>query len=102
MENGTYNLKINYDIPSNNFSITNSSRFYNYGRKKDIVKQNFNEDTFVYPRIEVLSSKLIYKDGEYIIIGELQNIDNIPSDTQKVACMEEMISYLRVIMQKML
>ncbi|MGB2129387.1 MAG: hypothetical protein ACPHXR_07920 [Flavicella sp.] len=72
--------KINYDIPSNNFSITNSSRFYNYGRKKDIVKQIFNEDSFVYPRIEILSSKLIYKDGEYIIIGELQNIDNIPSD----------------------
>ncbi len=82
-KNGRWYLKahkINYDIPTNNYSVTTASKFYNSGRKKDIAKQDFNEDKFVFPRIEVLSSKLIYEAGEYLIIGTVQNIDNIPSD----------------------
>jgi hypothetical protein len=32
------------------------------------------------PELEILSAKLIKYNNEYIIIGELQNIDNSPAD----------------------
>jgi hypothetical protein len=68
------------DIPPNQLFSSNTSTFYNHGRRRITTQQTHHEDVLKQPVLEVLSARLIQFKGRYSIIGELQNVDNIPSD----------------------
>lgn len=68
------------DIPPDQFLANNSTEYYKQGRRKITTQQTYHEDVLKQPELEILSAKLIQYKGEYIIIGELQNIDNFPAD----------------------
>ncbi len=71
---------IDTDIPPDQLFTTNETQFYNHGRRKITTQQTHHEDVLKQPVLEVLSAKLVAQAGEYVIIGELQNVDNVPAD----------------------
>jgi hypothetical protein len=72
--------KIDLDIPPDQFVSSNLTEFYNHGRRSVSTKMTHNDDMLKQPVLEILSAKLIRFKNEYSIIGELQNVDNIPAD----------------------
>lgn len=72
--------KSNHDIPPEQLIATNTTNFYNHGRRRITSQQTYHEDILRQPLLQVLSAKLVRKNGRYSIIGELQNIDNVPAD----------------------
>ena len=68
------------DIPPDQLFTSNSTTFYNHGRRKITTEQTHHEDVLKQPVLEVLSAKLVKMDGSYSVIGELQNVDNVPAD----------------------
>lgn len=72
--------KIDLDIPPDQFVPNNTTEYYKHGRRAVSTKVTYHEDILKQPVLEILSAKLIYFKGEYIIIGELQNVDNLPAD----------------------
>lgn len=72
--------QIDTDIPPDQLFTTNETQFYNHGRRKITTQQTHHEDVLKQPVLEVLSAKLVEQAGEYVIIGELQNVDNVPAD----------------------
>ncbi|CAL2079429.1 hypothetical protein [Tenacibaculum sp. 190524A02b] len=65
--------------PSNQFFNTTETIFYNQGRRKITTQQTHHEDILPQPIAYIYQAKLIKKDNQYHIIGELQNIDYFPS-----------------------
>jgi hypothetical protein len=72
--------KLNSDIPPDQFISSNLTNFYKQGRRKISTQQTYHEDVLKQPELEITSAKLIKYNNEYVIIGELQNIDNSPAD----------------------
>lgn len=72
--------KTDLDIPPDQFFSENKPKFYNHGRRRISSEQTYHEDILKQPYVEVISAKLVKKDSQYVIIGMLQNIDNIPAD----------------------
>ena len=72
--------KLDTDLPPDQLYSMNNTNFYNQGRKKISTEQTYHEDIIKQPTLEILSAKLIKHKNEYIIIGEIQNIDNTPAD----------------------
>ncbi|MBU2996682.1 hypothetical protein KO500_09555 [Cellulophaga baltica] len=68
------------DIPPDQLFVANTTSFFNHGRRKISTQQTHHEDVLKQPLLEVLSAKLVKYDSQYAIIGELQNIDNVPAD----------------------
>ncbi len=68
------------DIPPDQFLSSNLTEYYKQGRRKITTQQTYHEDVLKQPELEILSAKLIKYNNEYVIIGELQNIDNRPAD----------------------
>tara|TARA_R110000868_G_scaffold137115_2_gene350557 strand:- start:12014 stop:15100 length:3087 start_codon:yes stop_codon:yes gene_type:complete len=68
------------DIPPDQLFVANTTSYYNHGRRKISTQQTHHEDVLKQPVLEVLSAKLVKFDSQYAIIGELQNIDNVPAD----------------------
>ncbi|NNE03028.1 MAG: hypothetical protein HKN52_07670 [Eudoraea sp.] len=68
------------DIPSDQLFTTNSTGFYNHGRRRITTQQTHHEDVLQQPVLEVLSARLVKFGTEYAIVGELQNIDHVPAD----------------------
>ncbi|WP_116788652.1 hypothetical protein [Flavobacterium psychrotrophum] len=68
------------DIPPDQFFSDNITGFYKHGRRRITTQQTYHDDVLKQPELEILSAKLIKLDNSYIIIGELQNIDNVPAD----------------------
>jgi hypothetical protein len=68
------------DLPPDQLFSDNATSFYKHGRRKITTQQTYHEDVLKQPELEILSAKLIKHDKEYVIIGELQNIDNVPAD----------------------
>ncbi|UQD55855.1 hypothetical protein [Flavobacterium sp. K5-23] len=73
-------LKMDLDIPPDQFLASNTTAFFKHGRRKISTQQTYHDDVLKQPELEILSAKLIKYNNEYIIIGELQNIDNSPAD----------------------
>ncbi|MEX0273823.1 MAG: hypothetical protein AB3N16_05540, partial [Flavobacteriaceae bacterium] len=61
---------INNDIPPDQLVQASGVDFFNHGRRKITTQQMYHEDILQQPKAEVLSAKLVKKDGEYAIIGE--------------------------------
>ncbi|WP_340064986.1 hypothetical protein [Ascidiimonas aurantiaca] len=73
------------DIPPDQFFSNNQTQFYNHGRRRITTQQTHHEDVLKQPVLEVLHARLIKYDTRYAVIGEVQNIDNIPSDVTLTA-----------------
>ncbi|MET7027918.1 hypothetical protein [Sediminicola luteus] len=71
---------IDNDLPPDQLFTSNGTTFYNHGRRRITTQQTHHEDVLQQPVLEVLSAKLVKLNGRYSIVGELQNIDNVPAD----------------------
>ena len=71
---------LNTDIPPDQLFSQNGTSFYNHGRRRVTTQQTHHEDVLKQPVLEVLSAKLVKFNGRYSVIGELQNVDNVPAD----------------------
>ena len=76
IEPSTYDL----DIPPDQLFSENTTDFYNHGRRRISSEQTYHEDVLKQPVLEVLSAKIVKEGEQYHIIGELQNVDNVPAD----------------------
>ncbi|WP_425076763.1 hypothetical protein [Psychroserpens sp. S379A] len=71
---------INNDLPPDQLYTQNTTRFFNQGRRRITTEQTYHEDILKQPVLEVLHAKLVKHKNQYAIIGEVQNIDNVPAD----------------------
>ncbi len=71
---------IDPDVPPEQLVIQSNTQFYNHGKRKITSDQTYHEDVLKQPVVEVLTAKMVVVDGEYAIIGEIQNVDNVPAD----------------------
>ncbi len=72
--------KIDADLPPDQLYSQNTSVYVNHGRRRITTEQTHHEDLLKQPVVEILSAKLIKKGTQYAIIGEVQNVDNVPAD----------------------
>ncbi|MCK8521330.1 hypothetical protein M0D21_07120 [Aquimarina sp. D1M17] len=77
-----YVLPLDYDldIPPDQLFSENIPTYYNHGRRRITSEQTHHEDVLKQPVLEVLSARIINNEDQYYIVGELQNVDNVPSD----------------------
>ncbi|TVZ17322.1 hypothetical protein [Maribacter sp. MAR_2009_72] len=68
------------DLPPDQLLSSNGTSFFNHGRRRITTQQTNHEDVLKQPTLEILTAKLVKNKGSYSIIGELQNVDNVPSD----------------------
>ncbi len=81
--NGKWYLKPtrkSIDLPPDQLYSKNSIGYFNQGRRRITTEQTHHEDVLKQPVLEIVSAKLIKFNKRYSIIGEVQNIDNVPSD----------------------
>lgn len=72
--------KIDLDIPPDQFVSNNGTEYFKHGRRAVSTQQTYHDDVLKQPVLEILSAKLIHYNKRYIIIGEVQNVDNVPAD----------------------
>ncbi len=68
------------DLPPDQLYNKPSVLYHNQGRRKISTEQTYHEDVLKQPVLEILSARLVKKGKEYALIGEVQNIDNVPAD----------------------
>ncbi|MDP5043799.1 MAG: hypothetical protein NWQ06_02335, partial [Leeuwenhoekiella sp.] len=68
------------DLPPDQLITVNETDFYNHGRRRITSEQTYHEDILKQPVLEVLSARLLKVENDYIIVGEIQNVDNVPAD----------------------
>lgn len=81
--NGKWYLEpedITADLPPDQLYASNRTNYFNQGRRRITAEQTHHEDVLKQPVLEILSAKLVKLDHSYAIIGEVQNIDNVPAD----------------------
>jgi hypothetical protein len=71
---------IDTDLPPDQLFSNNTTGYFNQGRRRITTEQTHHEDVLKQPVLEVLSAKLVKYNNHYVIIGEVQNIDNVPAD----------------------
>ncbi|WP_142784580.1 hypothetical protein [Changchengzhania lutea] len=71
---------IDLDLPPDQLYSDNSTRYFNQGRRRITTEQTHHEDVLKQPVLEILTAKLVKHNGSYALIGEVQNIDNVPAD----------------------
>ena len=68
------------DLPPDQLYSNNVTGYFNQGRRKITTEQTHHEDVLKQPVLEIISAKLVKFKTHYAIIGEIQNIDNVPAD----------------------
>jgi hypothetical protein len=68
------------DIPPQEFMSSNINSYYKQGRRKISTQQTYHEDVLRQPDLEVISARLVQVDSQFVVVGEVQNIDNVPAD----------------------
>lgn len=71
---------ITTDLPPDQLYTSNSTNYFNQGRRRITTEQTHHEDVLKQPVLEILDAKLVKFEKSYAIIGEIQNIDNVPAD----------------------
>jgi len=71
---------IDPDIPPDQLLIQSGTAYYNHGKRAVTIQKTYHEDVLKQPVVEVLSARLVQIDSIYAIVGEIQNVDNIPAD----------------------
>lgn len=82
-QNGKWYLnpeKLDTDIPPDQLYSNNITKYFNQGRRRITTEQTHHEDVLKQPVLEIISAKLVKHKEQYVIIGEIQNIDNVPAD----------------------
>ena len=72
--------KLDLDTPPDQLYSANSTKYYNHGRKRITTEKLYHEDLLKQPALEILSAKLVQYGNQYALVGEIQNIDNMPAD----------------------
>ncbi len=72
--------KIDLDIPPDQFVPANGTFFFKHGRRAVSTQQTYHDDVLKQPVLEILSARLIRFGKSYMIIGEVQNVDDVPAD----------------------
>ena len=72
--------KLDFDLPPDQLYTSNRTSYFNHGRRKITTEQTYHEDVLKRPVLEILSAKLVKNNNHYALIGEIQNIDNVPAD----------------------
>jgi len=81
--NGKWYLQpddLNNDLPPDQLYSDNTTTYFNQGKRRITTEQTHHEDLLKQPVLEVISAKLVKHNNSYAIIGEIQNIDNVPAD----------------------
>ncbi|MBC8756993.1 hypothetical protein H2O64_20140 [Kordia sp. YSTF-M3] len=68
------------DLPPDQLVENNETSYFNHGRRRITTEQTYHEDVLKQPVLEIISAKLVNHNGHYAIVGEVQNIDNVPAD----------------------
>ncbi|MBU2921988.1 hypothetical protein KO504_11600 [Winogradskyella psychrotolerans] len=71
---------IDLDLPPDQLYSSNSTNYFNQGRRRITTEETHHEDILKQPVLEILKAKLVKFENHYAIIGEIQNIDNVPAD----------------------
>lgn len=71
---------IEADLPPDQLFSNNKTAYYNHGRRRITTEQTYHEDVLKQPVLEILIAKLVKHNGHYAIVGQVQNIDNVPAD----------------------
>jgi hypothetical protein len=71
---------IDLDLPPDQLYSSNTTNYFNQGRRRITTEQTHHEDVLKQPVLEILSAKLVKFETHYAIVGEVQNIDNVPAD----------------------
>ncbi len=71
---------IDPDIPPDQLLIQSGASYYNHGKRAVTSEKTYHQDVLKQPVVEVLSARLVQQDSIYVIVGEIQNVDNIPAD----------------------
>ena len=74
------NEKKDTDIPPDEFMTDNINSYYKQGRRRISTQQTYHEDVLRQPDLEIISARLMQCDSQYVVVGEVQNIDNVPAD----------------------
>ncbi|MBT8252839.1 MAG: hypothetical protein KJN68_02625 [Bacteroidia bacterium] len=72
--------KQDLDLPPDQLMAGNLTKYYNHGRRRVTTEQSHHEDILRQPLVEILSARLVKFNDSYAVIGEIQNIDNVPAD----------------------
>lgn len=82
LKNKWYLIPNSYDldIPPDQLFSDNIPEYYNHGRRRITTQQTNHEDVLKQPVLEILSASLVKFNNQYSIVGEIQNIDNVPAD----------------------
>ena len=72
--------KLDSDLPPDQLYAVNKTSYFNQGRRRITTEETYHEDVLKQPVLEILDAKLVKIDSKYSIIGEIQNIDNVPAD----------------------
>ncbi|OUR94592.1 hypothetical protein A9Q87_02860 [Flavobacteriales bacterium 34_180_T64] len=68
------------DLPPDQLYSNNVTNYFNQGRRRITTEQTYHEDVLKQPVLEILSAKLVRYNNHYAVVGEVQNIDNVPAD----------------------
>ena len=82
-QKGKWYLKpddLNNDLPPDQLYNANQTKYYNQGRRRVTTEQTHHEDVLKQPVLEITDAKLVKNNNSYAIIGQIQNIDNVPAD----------------------
>jgi hypothetical protein len=72
--------KLDLDIPPNQFIANSITQFFKHGRRVISTQQTYHDDVLKQPVLEIISASLVRYGKEYIVLGEVQNVDNVPAD----------------------
>jgi hypothetical protein len=72
--------KLDSDLPPDQLYSNNTTGYFNQGRRRITTEETYHEDVLKQPVLEIVSAKLVKFNKSYAIIGEIQNIDNVPAD----------------------
>ncbi len=81
--NGKWFIKkdeLDTDLAPDQFYSLSENNYFNQGRRRVTTEQTYHEDVLKQPILEILNAKLVKLNSSYSIIGEIQNIDNVPAD----------------------
>ncbi|MDP5081625.1 MAG: hypothetical protein NWP87_03140 [Winogradskyella sp.] len=71
---------IDLDLPPDQLYVSNTTNYFNQGRRRITTEQTHHEDVLKQPVLEILSAKLVKFNNHFALVGEVQNIDNVPAD----------------------
>ena len=71
---------LDFDLPPDQLYSQNVTKYFNQGRRRITTEQTHHEDVLKQPVLEILSASLVRYKNQYSIVGEIQNIDNVPAD----------------------